>query len=396
MTDPDVGFNLVAAAVRAEDVTERAAELSQRIARELGALGPAGWRKVDASFAMTAAAEVTLIVFVDDVDRIARVFPSDDLLALLREHRHLSADLGDGPWWRYLVSMTSSGRMEVDFDYGDEPFPDDQLFPPTVYRTDLEYYPRREIPVWLAAYVHHGDRQKRDPVAAAEQARADAAAGRRPSASAPDEEFPALDLMARRWGLIAAGFVAVRSEWGPRVSPAFHAFEGSTHHGSTLCLLPGDRAVLSGGIWQAPELDLAYNHNGALPPLYAGAPEWVADPVLNRRAGNGMLTFCYWWEGGRWYRGGSPGADACAPAVPGMWSSRTVADLLGRLLGDSATEAQRAAVPALVRAVEQAAVVPETFTAVFPRDRFDVDNAWYQLFLAGVTARRGASAAGEA
>ncbi|MET7768683.1 hypothetical protein [Nocardia sp. NPDC005366] len=394
-TDPDVGFTLTAAVAEADEVTERAAALSHRIAREVGVLGPAGWRRVEATFAMTAAAEVTLIVFGDDVDRIARVFPSEDLLGLLREHRHLSAQLGDGPWWRYLLSMTSSGHMEVDFDYGDEPFPDDQLFPPTVYRTDLEIYPRERLPVWLAAYVRHGDRQTRSPEAAAEQARVDAAAGRIPVGSAPDEEFPALDPMARRWALIAAAFVAIRSEWGPRISPAFHIFEGSTHHGSTLCLLPGDRAVLSGGIWNAPELDAAYNHSAALPQLYAGAPEWVADPVLNRRAGNGMLTFCYWWEHGRWYRGGSPGADEVAPAVPGMWSTRTVVDLLTGLLGDTATRDQLDALPGLVRAAERAAVAVEAFIAVFPRARYDVDGAWFQLSLAGVAVVRGAGLADE-
>ncbi|MDO3647294.1 hypothetical protein [Nocardia mangyaensis] len=392
--DPDVGFTLTTVAPE-NGVPEQAAALSHRIAKTLAALGPPGWTKVEASFAMTAAAEVSMVVFHDEQERFARVFPSPDLLGLLREHRHLSASMGDGPWWRYLVTLTNVGRMEVDFDYGDDPFPDDQLFPPTVYRTDIEIYPRDRLPVWLAAYVGHGDRQTRSPRAAAEQARADAAEGRQAVGSAPDVEFPALDLLARRWALIAAAFVAVGSKWGPRVTPAFHVFEGSGFSGATLCLLPGGRAVLSGGVWDAPELDAVYNRDAPMPQLYLGAPEWVADPVINRRATNGLLTFCYWWEGGRWYRGASPGADALAPAVPGMWDTRTVVEVLTGLLGEEAAEVRRRAVAGLVEAAERAAIAREAFTRVFPADTYDVDSAWFQLNLAGLTGTQTAGLAKE-
>ncbi|MGS2808674.1 hypothetical protein [Nocardia sp. MW-W600-9] len=398
MTDPDVSFTLttarpLAAARTTDDVAERATALSHRIAREIAKIGPPGWTKVEASFAMTAAAEITLVVFGDADDRIARVFPTDAILGLLREHRHLSATFGDGPWWRYLLSMTSEGRLEVDYDYGDDPFPDDQLFPPAVYRTDIEIYPRDRLPVWLAAYIGHDDRQLRSPQRAGEQVRADVAAGRVASSSAPDVEFPAPEPMTRRWALIAAAFVAIESEWGPRTAPAFCVFEGSGRSGSTLCLLPGDRAVLSGGVWNAPELDAAYNGGAALPPLYRGAPVWVADSVLNRRAANGLLTFCYWWESGRWHRGDSPGADDLAAAVPGMWSTETVVDLVAGLLGEHASAAQRSAVEPLVRAAEQGTVAREQLTAVFPGDGFDLDGAWFQLTVAGATAEHRASGA---
>ncbi|MFC4377443.1 hypothetical protein ACFO5K_25515 [Nocardia halotolerans] len=391
--NPDVGFTLTTVVAEDGSTPERAAELSHKIAKTLAALGPPGWTEVEASFAMTAAAEVSMVVFRDDQERFARVFPSPELLGLLREHRHLSASMGDGPWWRYLVTLTNTGRMDVDYDYGDDPFPDDQLFPPTVYRTDIEIYPRNRLPIWLAAYLGHGNRQIRGPVAAAEQARADAAAGRNARGSAPDVEFPALDLMARRWALIAAAFVAVGSKWGPRVTPASLVFEGAKHSGSTLCLLPGDRAVLSGGVWDAPELDAVYNKDLPMPEFYQGAPDWVADPVINRRAENGLLTFCYWWEGGRWYRGASAGADALAPAVPGMWDTRTVVEVVTGLLGKEATESRGAAVAGLVAAAERAALAKETFTRVFPADAHDVDSAWFQLNLAGLV---GAHTAGSA
>ncbi|TCJ94345.1 hypothetical protein [Nocardia alba] len=383
--DPDLGFTLTTVVAADDEITQRSAALSHRIAKTLAALGPPGWTEVEASFAMTAAAEVSMVVFHDEQDRFARVFPSPELLDLLREHRHVSASMGDGPWWRYLLTLSNAGRMTVEFDYGDDPFPDDQLFPPTVYRTDIEIYPRDRLPIWLAAYVGHGNRQIRGPLAAAEQARADTAAGRIAIGSAPNVEFPPLDLLARRWALIAAAFVAIGSKWGPRVTPAFHVFEGSKHSGSTLCLLPGDRAVLSGGVWDAPELDAVYNKGLPMPDFYLGAPDWVAEPVINRRAENGLLTFCYWWEGGRWYRGASAGADALTPAVPGMWDARTVVDVLTGLLGAKAGQAQREAIPGLVEAAERAAVARQAFTRVFPDDVYNVDSAWFQLNLAGVT-----------
>ncbi|MFI5502080.1 hypothetical protein ACIA5E_23710 [Nocardia asteroides] len=382
--DPDVGFTLTTVVADDGGISERAAALSHRIAKTVAALGPPGWTKVEASFALTAAAEVSMVVFHDEQQRFARVFPSPELLDLLREHRHISASMGDGPWWRYLLTLTNAGRMEVDYDYGDEPFPDDQLFPPTVYRTDIEIYPRDHLPIWLAAYIRHGNRQLRGPVAAAEQARADIAAGRAAIGSAPDVEFPALVPMARRWALIAAAFVAIGSKWGPRVTPAFHVFEGSKFSGSTLCLLPGDRAVLSGGVWNAPELDAVYNKDLPMPDFYLGAPDWVAAPVLNRRAESGLLTFCYWWEGGRWYRGASVGADALASAVPGMWDTRTVVDVLTGLLGERASQAQKEGVLGLVEAAERAAVAREAFTRVFPAGEYHVDAAWFELNLAGL------------
>ncbi|MFD4354890.1 hypothetical protein ACFWPX_20205 [Nocardia sp. NPDC058518] len=400
MTDPDVSFTLAAtmstAAAPQGDTAERTTALSHRIAREVARLGPPGWVEVEASFAMTAAAEITLVVFGDGEDRIARVFPTDEILAMLREHRHLSASFGDGPWWRYLLSMTSEGRMDVDYDYGDEPFPDDQLFPPTVYRTDMEIYPRERLPVWLAAYLNHGDRQVRTPRLAAEQARADAAAGTVATRSAPDVEFPALPEMTSRWALIAAAFVAVESDLGPRAAPAFLVFEGTSRGGATLCKLPGDRAVLSGGVWDAPELDAAYNGVGTFPQLYRGAPSWVADVVLNRRAANGLLTFCYWWEGGHWHRGDSPRADDLAGAVPGVWSAQTVVDVIASRLGDAASAAQLAAIPALVRAAEQSSMTHELLSAVFPGTGFDVDGAWFQLTVAGLTTERRAEVAADA
>ncbi|WP_328324443.1 hypothetical protein [Streptomyces sp. NBC_00455] len=365
------------------DSAEQARETAHRIARRLAADGPPGWRGMEAVFAMTVSVDFARAVFSDD-DGSTPVEPSAPVVTLVREHREQTAGLGDGPWWRMLLSMTESGEIEVDYDYGDEPFPDGQLFPPEAYRADLNEYPRDWLPVWLAAYVGHGDRQRRSPRQAAEAARADRAAN--VWSELATNEFPDFPLMWARWATISAAFVAVGSDWGPRVLPALGWFESSRRAGSTLYVLPGDRAVLSGGVWGAPSLDAAYNDGAPLPGLFAGAPEWVADPVLNPRSGTGLLSFCYWWEGDRWYRGESPSADQCSTAVPGVWTADIVSDMVAKLAADRPTGHQQRAAQMLVSVAEQGVVTRDALVHVFGDDaRRDIDSALYQFSTAGLT-----------
>ncbi|WP_174567781.1 hypothetical protein [Nocardia altamirensis] len=150
--------------------------------------------------------------------------------------------------------------------------------------------------------------------------------------------------------------------------------------------MPGGRAVLSGGVWNAPELDAAYNGGAPLPNLFAGAPEWVTDQVLNLRATQGLLSFCYWWDHGAWYRGESPGADRISAAVPGVWSSRIVAEIVCQVAGDASAERHREAADTLVAAAEAGVVTRNTLSAVFDAPADDIDGAVYQLSLAGRTA----------
>ncbi|MEV6771250.1 hypothetical protein AB0N05_21785 [Nocardia sp. NPDC051030] len=384
---PDIGFSMEPREPAAAelDTPERARRLAHRIAQELMQLGPEGWRRVHAAFALTAVGHHSRVIFSDDDERQARVLPSAEALDLVAAHRRLSAELGDGPWWRLELELTAEGGLTVDHDYGDEPFPDDQIFAPEDYLADLEAYPRSTLPTWLAAYVRQDNRQSRTAQQAAVAARADAESGYLPTVSTDD--FPDFPLLWSRWSAIAAAFVAVRSEWGPRVLPSFGWFEGSRRSGSSLYALPGGRAVLSGGVWDAPELEAAYNGKAPLPRLYKGAPEWVANPVLNTRAGGGLLTFCYWWERGRWYRGESPSAADLAPAVPGMWTAATVIDVICGLLADEPTEEQRTAVTEFVAAAERRDVTRPVLAEAFGPTA-DLDAANYQLVLAGV-ARNG-------
>ncbi|MFD6158123.1 hypothetical protein ACFWF7_11000 [Nocardia sp. NPDC060256] len=369
--------------VEPQSIEEQAVELAHHIARELGVAGPDGWQSLEAVFSLTAAGGIAYGLYYDDADQVSRIEPSAEVTELVLRHRELSAQLGDGPWWRMLVDLEATGEVEVDYDYGDEPFPDDQLLAPDAYRADLEAFPREQIPVWLAAYVFHDERQWRSPEQAAEQARTDREANI--TSMLARDEFPALPVLWARWATIAAAFVAIGSGLGPRIRPALGIFEGAARSGSTLFVLPGGRAVLSGGVWNAPELDAAYNDDDELPDLYAGAPDWVANQVLNARAAQGMLSFCYWWANGTWHRGESPSADQLSAAVPGVWTAETVVDILCRLSGDEPTEQQREAAATLVDAAEAGVVTRDTLTALFDEPDHNIDGAMYQLSLAGIT-----------
>lgn len=365
-----------------EDAEEQATELAHRIASELGEAGPEGWQWLEATFSLTVAGGVAYLMYHDDSDQVSPAEPSAAVSELVRTHREISAQLGDGPWWRMVVQLENTGEVEVDYDYGDEPFPDDQLLAPDAYQADLEAFPRDRIPVWLAAYIFHDERQWRSPQDAAAQAREDREAGITSVLSR--EDFPPLPALWARWATIAAAFVAIGSELGPRIRPALGIFEGAARSGSTLFVLPGGRAVLSGGVWNAPELEDAYNDGDELPDLYAGAPDWVANQVLNPRASQGMLSFCYWWSHGSWHRGESPGADRFSAAVPGMWSAQTTADIVCGVLGNDPTEQQRRAAATLVAAAEAGVVTRDTVAAVFDQSAGNIDGAMYQLSLAGL------------
>ncbi|WP_328395560.1 hypothetical protein [Nocardia sp. NBC_00416] len=392
---PDLGFSLsgdsdgtAEPAGSDEAAEESVAEsrdrvLARQIADALGTAGPSGWTQLDAVFVLTTTAGVAEVVYVDS-ERSMRTEPPAPVLEQVREHRALVAELDGEPWWRLLVRLSAEGEFEVDYDFGDEPFPEGQLFDPEAYRTDLTEYPRETLPVWLAAYIGHGNRQTRSPQEAAAAARADKAAKVWPVLA--ENEFPDFPEMWARWACIGAAFVAARSDWGPRVLPSMGWFESSRRGGATLYSLPNGRAVLSGGVWESPNLDATYNDGAAMPKFYAGAPDWVANPVLNPRAATGLLSFAYWWEGGRWYRGESPAAEACATAVPGVWTANTVVGIIAGLAAQPPSAEQRSAAAALVSAAEVGVVTRETVANLFDEDRFDVDGAMYQLALAGVVA----------
>ncbi|MCX4093048.1 hypothetical protein [Nocardia sp. alder85J] len=360
---------------------QRAAALSRAIARELAAAGPPGWQRLEAVFALTVTAGVAFVDYFDAPDRVVRREPAPEVVEAARGHREIAARLGAGPWWRMLLQLNRSGQLEVDHDYGDEPFPDDQLLTPEAYLLDLRAFPRPRLPIWLAAHIGHAGRQQRTPAAAAAADRASGASAE----TAPD--LPPLGDMWARWSVIAAVFAAIRSPMGPRMLPSLGYFEGAGRSGSTLCLLPGGRAVLSGGIWNDPALDDAYNGSGNMPHYFAGAPDWVANQVLNPRAAAGLLSFCYWWDRHHWRCGDSPAATQLGEAVPGVWTADTTVDLICGLIAPAPTAQQRTAATALVNAAEAGAVTDRHLADLFGAAAdVDIPGAAYQLTLAGVTA----------
>ncbi|WP_245548256.1 hypothetical protein [Nocardia pneumoniae] len=348
------------------------------LSHALAAHAPAGWRRIDAVFAMTVSAEVGDVVYSVG-GRVFSAHPSEAAFAAARDARAAAGRSRSGAWWRILVVMDVSGAMQVDLDHGSEPFPARYLFPPEAYRADLSVYPRERLPVWLGAYIAHGDRQRRRPRQAARQAYLDRS--NRAWARLAENEFPPFPALWARWATIAAAFVAAGSERGPRMLPWTGVFEGTAHDGSTLHVLPGGRAVLSGGVWNASTLDATYNDGAPMPDLYVGAPDWVAEPALNPRVEVGLLSFCYWWDAGHWYRGQSPSAAECAPAVPGMWTRETTTGLVQDLAPDGRAEA----IATLVAAAEEGGVTRAHLHHVFgAEERFDIDGAFHQYMLAGL------------
>ncbi|WP_157762203.1 hypothetical protein [Nocardia yamanashiensis] len=375
---PDIGFTLgLGETIAATPKARLDNDPMSVITAELTALLAPGWERLDVAIAMTVTDEAAQMV-LSSGQQAALARPSTALLAALREHRQLSARSADGPWWRFLAAVTEGDGVQVEYDFGAEPFPGEHLFPAHAYRADLETYPRRRLPVWLAAYIGNEGVQVRTPADAFARSLTEADAGIH--AVRDSGVLPALPVLWARWAVVSAAFVAMNSPWGPRVTTALGWFEGSGHSGCSLHRLPAGRAVLSGGIWNAPELDAFYNDQAPLPELYRGAPDWVAAPVLNPRADSGLLSFCYWWDSDEWRRGESPAAEALRAALPGIWSTADTVDVIAQLIGN----ADRAALETLVLAAEGGYVSRAHLLNALGRNVPDIGGGYYQLMLAGV------------
>jgi hypothetical protein len=360
-------------------IAQEASRLIEPIVQELAQLGPAGWEAFTAEFAFTVSSQIAQLRFRSE-DRSSLVPVPQSIAELVRSQREIAARMPAGPWWRLLLDVTTRGDTTVAYDYGDEPFPDDQLVAAEHYRNDLETYPRSSIPVWLAGYVAGPAAQGRDPRRAAAAAADDIAAGR--TAIATADVPPLRDLWAR-WAVLSAAYAGVESGWGPRMYPGYAWYESDHRSGSTLIVLPGDRAVLSGGKWNSELLGAAYNGGEPLPDLYTGAPAWVNDSVLNTRNRNGLLTFCFWWVDGQWYRGGTDTSGELDVSIPGI---RTADETIRAMVSQTSagTEAQ---CESLLTAAANRRATRDDVAAIFTHvPDADVDSAADQLSLAGLLA----------
>lgn len=357
-----------------DETAAEAAELIESIAQQLGRLGPYAWDLFVAEFSFTVSAEIARLRFWADGGS-GLVSVPNAIAEMVRHQREIAAEMPAGPWWRLQLTVTDLGEMTVDYDYGDEPFPDDQLLQPEHYRDDLQAFPREYVPVWLAAYAAGPAAQGRDP----HQAAVGAASGRTPVAT---DDLPPLHDLWARWAVLSATYAGVRSEWGPRIHPGYAWYENDHRSGSTLYLLPGERAVLSGGKWDSALLEAAYNRNESLPALYAGAPAWVTDAVLNTRNRNGLLSFCYWWVNGRWYRGATDTSGELDAPLPPL---RTPDETIRAMAGQAGPGTEGRCGSLLTAATGQNATA-EDMAAIFVRPGADLDTATNQLSLAGLLA----------
>lgn len=361
------------------EIAAEASRLLDPIVAQLARLGPSGWERFSAEFAYTVSAEIAALRFWVR-GRSGLVPVPEPIGELVRRQREVAAQTPAGPWWRLLLTVTNRGETTVNYDYGDEPFPDGQLMLAEHYRNDLADYPRTHVPIWLAGYVAGPAAQGRDTHQAAVDAAADAAAGRTGAATG---EVPSLSEVWARWAALSAVSTGAGAELGPRVFPGYAWYEDGHRSGSVLFPLPGGRAVLSGGRWNSALLETAYNGGGRLPDLYTGAPAWVTDSVLNTRNRNGLLTFCLWWADGRWYRGGTDTADELDVCLPRVWTpDETVRAMTGHT-GPGTTLACEALLTAATNRDATADQVAALFTG---QPDADVDTAVNQLDLAGLLA----------
>jgi hypothetical protein len=142
-------------------VAAEASMLIEPIVQELALLGPPEWEWLWAEFAFTVSAEIAHLRFSSYLRSVVVPVP-ESVAALVRDQRHAVAMMPAGPWWRLLLTVTNRGETTVNYDYGDGPFPYDQLLAPEHYQNDLEAYPRPRVPAWLTRYIE-GPSQRRTP-----------------------------------------------------------------------------------------------------------------------------------------------------------------------------------------------------------------------------------------
>lgn len=359
------------------ETADEAARLIEPIVQQLAQLGPAGWSEFTAEFAFTVTSQIAQLRFTS-AERTGLVPVPQSIAESVREQREVAARMPAGPWWRLVLTCRDTGETTVEYDYGDEPFPPDQLVAPEHYRNDLEAHPRSSLPVWLAGYVAGPAALGRDPRRAAEAYAADSAAGREATTS---DVLPPLDVLRARWAVLSAAYAGLESDWGPRVFPGYHWYESDRRSGSTLFVLPGDRAVLSGGRWDSDLLDAAYNGGQPLPDLYTGAPPWVNDSALNTRNQNGLMSFCYWWIDGHWKRGAADTSGELDAALPAV---RTAESTVRAMVGQTGPGSEAACERLLAAAVNGAATEADVAAIFADRPDADVAAAANQLSLAGV------------
>ncbi|QLL06009.1 hypothetical protein [Mycobacterium vicinigordonae] len=369
--------------------------LVDQFIQTLASGAPAGWVKLHGAISMAGGEEIAQAV-AENPDGSVRIPVTSNALEPIRLHRQITAGSA-GPWLRLLFECDNSGTLRIGFDYGDNGLPADQLLSSEAYARDVRQYPRADMPLWLLAHLGNEGQQMRS--AADAHHRASVGVG---EVATADDEIPALSLLWPRIAALAAVCRGSGAPVGPRTDPSFQAHVGDSG-GCILARLPGDRAVLSGGRDDSRLLMAAYRGEIPWPDLYRGAPVWLHNLYLDPRAASGMLSFCYWWHAGHWYRAelteAAPLLQADPPwvateeivrGVPGVWSVNSTASLITRVLGRIGVEFtdHNANSPArLVRAAEAGICSAHHLSDLFANgmpQAFDMAEALSQLDAADV------------
>jgi hypothetical protein len=128
-------------------------------------------------------------------------------------------------------------------------------------------------------------------------------------------------------------------------------------------------------------LAAAYVGDEALPDLFAGAPVWVNDAVLNIRIQRGLLSFCYWWEDGRWWRGATDTVEELDMALPSVWSA---AETLAEMTDIVESADDTACLSLLFSATDRSVTADQVIAVLAAEPDSDIDAALNQLSAAGL------------
>lgn len=361
--------------------------LVEQVVQSIAQAAPAGWESLHGAFSFAGGQEIASVV-VTTPGGPARMPITSDVIDPIRTHRLISIT-ERGPWLRLMFDCDSSGALQVAFDYGDNEIPVELRLPPEAYLRDFEEFPRPDAPLWLLAYMGNEGQQMRT----AGRARIIAVSDARQS----DDEIPSFAKIWARVAVLSALCRGSDAPVGPRADPAFQLYLGD-NGGCTLSRLPGNRGVLSGGSNDSQLLSAAYKGAIAWPDLYRNAPSWVHNLYLDPRTANGLLSFCYWWDGQHWYRSDLPEArpltqsetpwkptDEIARGVPGVWTAETTANLIKSILqriGVEPSDRNHYAAIDLVRAAEARIASESHLTRLFldgVPGSFDIAEALAQL-----------------
>jgi len=177
---------------------------------------------------------------------------------------------GTGTWFSMELAVTDAGKVSTNFNYDDDPVFDPPI-DPIAYAVDQDKFPRdpEHQPEWLRDRIAEGEarRAQQQPSAPSRDATSSSS---EPSCRSPDlqtegfestkgapstnplsrTDLPPLELMGRRWAVVAALSAAVLGDTGDRPTT------GAQPHGwlyldgggswAQVILLSQDRALLVG------------------------------------------------------------------------------------------------------------------------------------------------------